>query len=168
MEGEKEYAGELLQAVDIPYCLPTIGLSEVCTSQIVINSPYFEFTQACSRGKVRQPCMNCYKCFRQTLLDKVLKKDTIDDSLLNRLFKIRDAQSVLTRSPVHFENVITYITSKYNGSHLTMNLLKKKTRGDSLDTSWMEKWNPSSLQFIAPKYQEYVKTEISKHVVTVK
>src|SRR5699024_1505901 len=40
----------LLQAVDLTYTLPIIGLSEVTTTQIVSQSPFREFTQACSRG----------------------------------------------------------------------------------------------------------------------
>lgn len=45
-----------------------------------------------------------------------------------------------------------------------MNLLKKKTRGDTLDASWMEKWHPLSIEFIPQKYQTYVKNEILKNV----
>lgn len=155
---------ELLKAVDMPYCLPTIGLSEVCTYKIVMNSPYAKFAQACSRGKIQRPCMNCYKCFRKTLLEKVLKKEPINDALLDRLFKIKEAQTILAKSPIHFENVITYICSQYEGNHPIMNLLKKKTRGDTLDASWMEKWHPLSIEFIPQKYQTYVKNEILKNV----
>lgn len=158
---------ELLKAIDMPYCLPTIGLSEVCTSKIVMNSPCSDFAQACSRGKIQRPCMNCYKCFRKTLLEKAIKKETLNDQTLNRLFKIKDAQQMITTTPIHFENVMTYISSQYKGNHPIMNLLKKKTRGDKLNTSWMEKWNPLAIQFIAPKYQQYVKNEISKYVQTM-
>lgn len=48
-----------------------------------------------------------------------------------------------------------------------MNLLKKKTRGDILDTAWMEKWNISSIEFIPSKYQQHIKNEISKYVETM-
>ncbi len=159
--------GEMLKAVDMPFSLPVMGLSEVSTSIIAIKSHYDKFAEACARGKVHQPCMNCYKCFRKNLLERVIKQQPIDDHYLDRLFKIKEAQKVLQVTPIHFGNVITYITSKYSGDHQLMNLLKKKTRGNSLDTSWMEKWNPSSLEFIAPKYQEYVKKEISKYVDTM-
>ncbi|MBX9968377.1 hypothetical protein H7K06_12755 [Priestia aryabhattai] len=157
--------GELLNAVDMPLSLPTIGLSEVSTTKILINNPsYNEFAQACSRGKVHKPCMNCYKCFRKSLLEMVIKKESIEDSYLNRLFKIKDAQQVLKVTPIHFENVITYITSKYKGNHRLMNLIKKKTRGDYFDTTCLEKWYSPSLELIAPKYQEHMKKEILKNV----
>lgn len=157
----------LLKVVDLPYCLPTIGLSEVCTSKMILNSPYYEVAHACSRGKVHKPCMKCTKCFRKTLLEKVVKNEPIDNKLLDQFFKLKDVQRLITKSPIHFENIFTYITSKYNGNHPIMNALKKKTRGDILETSWMEKWNPSSLQYIAPKYQKYITSEISKYVKTM-
>ncbi|MGG1397246.1 DUF6395 domain-containing protein [Bacillus salipaludis] len=156
--------GELLKVVDMPLSLPTIGLSEVSTTKIVINSPYYEFAQACSRGQINKPCMNCYKCFRKNLLEMVIRQVPIPDDHLNTLFKIKDAQKVLSVTPVHFENVITYITSKYNGDHEIMNLLKKKTRGDIVDTSWMEKWYSPSFENTAPKYKEQIKNEIISRI----
>lgn len=156
--------GELLKVVDMPLSLPTIGLSEVCTTKILLNSPYYTFAQACSRGKVKQPCMNCYKCFRKSLLEMVIKKEPIQDEYLDNLFRIKDAQRVLQVCPVHFENVIAYITSNYNGEHKIMNILKKKTRGDVLDTSWMEKWYSPALDLVRPKYQDHVNKQIQERL----
>src|SRR5699024_1064286 len=73
VQGCKESEGgkpcfRLLQSVDLTYTQPIIGLSEVTTTQIVSQSPFREFTQACSRGKGKQPCMNCFKCFRKSVL----------------------------------------------------------------------------------------------------
>src|SRR5699024_7010990 len=82
----------LLASIDMMYTLPTIGLSEVSTTRIVRKSPYHEFAQACSRGKIKKPCMNCYKCFRKSLLDKVIMNSPLDDRYLDKLFKIEDAK----------------------------------------------------------------------------
>lgn len=155
---------KLLKAVDLPYTLPTIGLSEVSTTRMVMNSPYQAFAQACSRGKIKKPCMNCFKCFRKDLLEKVMMKQPISDRYLDQLFKIKDVQKVLkTPPPIYFSSILAYITAHYRGSHPEMIFLKKRTRGDRLQVNWMNKWYPKSQLFLAPKYRNFVKKEILKH-----
>lgn len=155
----------LLTSVDLTYTLPTIGLSEVTTTKMVSNSHVHEFAQACSRGKIKQPCMNCFKCFRKSLLEKVMTNTSIDDKFLDQLFKIKDATRVLDAPPpIYFSNILAYITAHYHGNHKEMLLLKKKTRGDILQVSWMNKWFTKSQEFLAPKYREYVKKKILTHV----
>src|SRR5699024_9874771 len=148
----------LLAAIDMTYTLPTIGLSEVSTTRIVRQSSYHEFAQACSRGKIKKPCMNCFKCFRKSLLEKVMMKDSLNDRYLNRLFNIKDAQKVMNAPPpIYFENILAYITAHYNGRHKEMLSLKKRTRGDILEVNWMNKWYPKSQEFLAPKYRNRIK-----------
>lgn len=154
----------LLDGVDLPYTLPTIGLSEVSTTRIVNNSPYIEFTQACSRGKVKKPCMNCYKCFRKSLLDHVTRNKPLKDSFLDKLFSIKDVKKVIHSHPIYFSNILAYITAHYNGNHKEMLSLKKKTRGDILQVNWMNKWYSKSQEFLAPKYRNHVKNEILNNV----
>lgn len=155
---------ELLYAIDMPYTLPTIGLSEVSTTNIVRNSPFQEFAQACSRGKVKKPCMNCFKCFRKSLLEKVSMNSPLDDHFLDQLFAIKEVQRVIVvPPPIYFSNILAYVTSHYKGNHKNMLLLKKITRGDRLEVDWMRKWYPKSQEFIAPKYHNKVKKEILKY-----
>lgn len=155
----------LLQAVDMTYTLPTIGLSEVSTTDIVRKSPYHKVAQACSRGKVRTPCMNCAKCFRKSLLEKVMTNSPITDDYLDQLFAIQDVQRLLQAPPpIYFSNVFAYITAYYHGAHQAMLSLKKQTRGDVLQVDWMHKWYSKSQEFLAPKYRKQIKKEILKHV----
>lgn len=158
----------LLTAVDLTYTLPTIGLSEVTTTRIVNNSSYSEFAQACSRGKTKEPCMNCFKCFRKSLLEKVIMNRQINDSYLDNLFDIKDAQKVLhAPPPIYFSSILAYITAHYNGNHQEMLALKKKTLGDTLSVDWMNKWYSKSQEFLAPKYRSQIKQEIFKYVETM-
>ncbi|MDY0407446.1 DUF6395 domain-containing protein [Virgibacillus soli] len=155
---------ELLYAVDMPYTLPTIGLSEVSTTNIVRQSPYQAFAQACSRGKIKAPCMNCFKCFRKSLLEKVIMNQPLSNDYLDQLFAVKDVKRVLNASrPIYFSNILAYITSHYRGNHQKMLLLKRITRGDRLEVEWMNKWYPKSQEFIAPKYRNSVKREILKY-----
>ena len=108
--------------------------------------------------------MNCYKCFRKSLLEKVMTNSPINDKYLDELFQIKDVKRVLATKHLHYGNVITYITSHYHGKLPEMLALKKKTRGDRLDVSWMNKWYPDAEEFLAPKYRDEVKKRIFKYV----
>lgn len=156
---------KLLPHVDLAYTLPTIGLSEVSTTNIVLKSPYHPFAQACSRGGVKKPCMNCFKCFRKSLLEKVIVNSPITNPYLDQLFNIPDVRKVLNAPrPIYFSSILAYITAHYNGNHRKMLLLKEIVRGDQLQVSWMNKWYPESQRILKPKYHHYVKKEILKYV----
>ncbi|HLR51429.1 MAG TPA: DUF6395 domain-containing protein [Candidatus Avamphibacillus sp.] len=155
---------KLLETIDMPFTLPTIGLSEVSTTRIINKSSFRKFAQPCARGKIKNPCMNCYQCFRKTLLERVMMNHPLDDKFLDKLFNIKEVKKIIGSSPIFFENILAYITSHYNGKHKEMLSLKKKTRGDSLQVDWMNKYYYKSQEFLAPKYRNHVKKEIYKYV----
>lgn len=157
----------LFHAVDIQLTQPTAGISEVGNYKIVLNSPYAKFAEACMFGSVGKPCMNCVKCFSKQLVKMTLQKKPVSNELLDRLFKIRKAQAKLEKFPVFFENVITYITANYRGNHGLMILLKRKTRGNSTDVSWMEKWYSPNRKYIPLKYRSEMKRNIVKHLAVM-
>jgi len=159
--------GKLFEIVGVPFNQVVAGISEVGTLKIVMNSPYKDIAESCVRGQIGKPCMNCFKCFRKKLMELTIKNQNIDDDFLSKLFKISAAQLYLTQFPAYFECIFAYITSKYNGNHELMNLLKKKTRGDVLDLDWFEKWYSPSIELIPPKYQNFVKNQISKYLKTM-
>lgn len=142
----------------------TVGISEVGAMKIVLNSEYNSLTNSCLKGKGSTPCLKCDKCFRKKLLEMTLLKQHISDDILNDLFLSTEARTMIKKLPISVENVITYITSHYDGNHKLMNLLKIRTRGDILDTNWMEKWYAPSKELIADKYCDHIEREIRKHL----
>lgn len=155
---------QLLEAIDMPFTLPTIGLSEISTTKIINQSTFQKFAQPCSRGKGTKPCMNCYQCFRKSLLEKVMMNHPLEDEYLDHLFNINEVKKVINTPTIYFENVLAYITAHYSGQHKEMLALKKKTRGDILYVNWMNKYYYESQEFLAPKYRNHVKKEIYKYV----
>src|SRR5699024_11298719 len=79
---------------------------------IVNQSPFHEFAQPCIRGKVKKPCMNCYQCFRKSLLERVTMNRPLDNQFLDKLFNIEGVKNVINTTPVYFENVLAYITAR--------------------------------------------------------
>ena len=140
--------GSLFKAAGIPLNLVVAGMSEVCTSVIMINHEIGSYSQSCIRGKWMAPCMNCWKCFRKTLLDLTIRGDEISDGLLDEMFQIQEARIHLTGFPIKHENVLTYITARYEGGHDLMGLLKRRVGGDKSRLEWLEFWNPESIEIL--------------------
>jgi hypothetical protein len=58
----------LLKSCGLEGLYPTVGCSEVITSQIVENSEFKDLVFSCIRGKKGEQCNGCFKCFRKNLL----------------------------------------------------------------------------------------------------
>jgi hypothetical protein len=155
---------KLFEGVDIILNQVVAGISEIGNMKIVLNSSNRSLAQWCMRGDINNPCLNCMKCFRKKLLEMTILRQSITNELLDQLFMITEARTMLKKFPINLENVMTYITSHYNGNHILMNLLKKRTRGDILETDWMEKWYMPAKSYISDKYYRHVKGEITKYL----
>jgi hypothetical protein len=154
----------IFKAIDLPLNYVVAGLSEVATLKLVLQTPYREFAQSCVRGKVGAPCLNCWKCFRKILLHSALMGRRLPNSELDRFFRIKEARRMMLNTPIKHENVLTYITSKFEGDHVLMNALKRKVRGDIIRTSWMEKWFVPAEVLIHPKYRNYVIDKLATYL----
>lgn len=159
--------GTLFQAVGLPLNLVVAGMSEVATSKIMIEHEIGPLSQSCIRGKWESPCLNCWKCFRKSLLDSTLRKEEIDDVLLDKLFNIEEAKHHLRGFPIKHENVLSYICERYDGDHKLMSLLKRRVRANKSDLKWLESWNPESMELIFPKYRDEVVSKIVRLIPTM-
>ena len=83
--------GWTFQRCRIPLNLVVAGISEVGTSKINARHPFGSISQSCIRGEEEDP-KNCWKCFRKILLDKIIREEEIEDSLLDELFSIKEAK----------------------------------------------------------------------------
>jgi hypothetical protein len=156
--------GSLFALVGMPLYLPVSGISEVATTIIVNKSPYKNIAQSCIRGQASKPCLKCVKCFRKTLVEKTLNQHMISDDLLNRFFSINEIKRYILNTPIKHENVIAFITNNYKNNHRIMNLLKRKSRGDLVNVSWLNKWYSPSLCLIPDKYKTLTQENILKYI----
>jgi hypothetical protein len=140
--------GALLDAVGMPLHQLTAGLSEVGTVRLVSASAYGAIAQSCNRGRPGEPCLNCYKCFRKTLLAAAVAGTGIDVPLADRLLAIPEAQAQMRKPWMKHENVLAYATRHYRGDHQLLRLLRRRVRGDSLRVRWMERWYPPAAELL--------------------
>ena len=156
--------GGLFKGAGIPLNLVVAGISEVGTSKINARHPFGSISQSCIRGKRKDPCKNCWKCFRKILLDKIIREEEIEDSLLDELFSIKEAKHFLGSFPIKHENTLTWITSRYSGQHELMLHLKRRVRGDKIPLDWLEFWNPESATLIHQTCREWVTKKIVSEI----
>jgi len=140
--------GALLDAVGMPLHQIVAGISEVSTARLVSASAYAAVAQSCTRGRPGEPCLNCYKCFRKTLLAAALSETGIDASLADRLLAIPEAQAQMRKPWMKHENVLAYATRHYDGGHQLLRLLRRRVRGDQLRVRWMERWYPPAADLL--------------------
>ena len=138
----------LLDAVGMPLHQVTAGISEVGTTRLVSASAYAAVAQSCTRGRPGEPCLNCYKCFRKTLLAAAVSAAGIDDSLAERLLAIPEARAQMRKPWMKHENVLAYATRHYDGDHRLLRLLRRRVRGDQLRVRWMERWYPPAADLL--------------------
>ncbi|MFH1747971.1 MAG: DUF6395 domain-containing protein [Planctomycetota bacterium] len=156
--------GGLSAAAGMPWNLVTAGLSEVVTTRLVLESPYQHLAQSCVRGFFSEPCMNCAKCFRKSLLESALAGETLPDAVLDQYFQIRDARRELSHVPIKHEDVIMFILQRYRGDHPEMRALARTLRADEVDLGWMERWYTPSREVLADMYRDDAERRITARV----
>jgi len=159
--------GRLFEAAGIPLNLPVAGISEVGTSIICSLTEIGNLSQSCIRGKWKKPCRNCWKCYRKILLDLTVKGEELDHGTLDELFSINEAILHLSQFPIKHENVLTYISSKYDGGHRKMTSLKNRVRGNLHSFDWIERWNPESDKLIIERYRDSTVKKITSLLKTM-
>jgi hypothetical protein len=154
----------LFSAAGLPFLNAVAGVSEVGTSLIVRRSEGAVVAQSCMRGGVGAPCRSCWKCFRKLLLDSALSGRWPDDAELDRLFSLREPVMYLRKVPVKHEDVITYLTSKYTGSHPMMRALRRRVGGDRVNVDWLTRHYRPALDLVPAKYRAVVEERLGTYL----
>ncbi len=156
--------GTVAAAAGVPWNLITAGLSEVVTTRLVLESPLQHLAQSCIRGPFGAPCLNCWKCFRKSLLEATLAGDTLGNERLERYFNIREAQHKLQEVPIKHEDVMMFILQRYRGDHPARTVLRRELRVDEVDLTWIERWFHPAREVLADKYAAESESSIMRVV----
>ena len=154
--------GGTAAACGLPWHLVTAGLSEVATSQLVLESPLQHVAQSCVRGAFGSPCMKCWKCFRKSLLEAALVGETIPSAKLDEYFQINEIAHKLLDIPIKHENVMMYLLQKYQGNNREMLDLRRELHLEEIDLSWMERWFTTSREVLADNYRDQTEADITR------
>jgi hypothetical protein len=149
----------IFSSVGIELSLPTIGISEVGTAIIGMESPIASIGQSCIRGTYQKSCMKCWKCFRKELLIYALDHKKIEPDFL-KMLKTNEIQIRLSAFPISHENVITYSVQQID---LDKNSILKpiaRKLDTNIDLSFLNKWFSDSIEFVPDKYRNHIRNKI--------
>lgn len=156
--------GGLFAAAGLPFNLPVIGISEVGTSIICAKSPIGGIAQSCMRGEWKNPCQNCWKCFRKTLLDQAISQGEFSEGELANLFSTKEAKLFVGKIPIKHENVLTWSTHRLKDKYPLLEILKQRVEGGVKSLDWLERWYSPSLEMVLEKYRNIVQTRIFRYL----
>lgn len=156
----------LLRAVGLSLGAPVAGLSEVSTSLIVQRSKFANVAQSCIRGLKGEPCMNCFKCFRKSMLDAALLADQFEIEVFERLVRFRGGEKIVLGLPVKHENVFRWTVEELqmNGGSRTWEAFLERLRVGRRDVSWSGAWYYPSSNLIPEDYRESAVRAIHQYV----
>lgn len=156
----------LFQVCGLSLSMVVAGVSEVGTQIIISKYKNRDVCRSCIRGTATTSCRNCWKCFRKELLEMAVE-GKFNDKAIEKLFKVPEAHVHLKKDPIHHENILAWISSRYEGKNKLLLMMKKKTRGDVLKLDWLQKWYPPSLNLLPMKYRTGVRESISDYLETM-
>ena len=157
----------IFSSAGIPLHLPVGGVSEVGTSKIVLESTFNGAARSCIRGEWPDPCNNCWKCFRKTLVDNRLLEIPSSESSMAEWVKVREVKYKLKSWPVSHENVLAWALKGPKVSGKTANSLLARLEGSRRDLKLLSRWYPPSIELIPEKYRESFKTRVSNYLETM-
>jgi hypothetical protein len=159
----------LFEYVDLPISLPSAALSEVLTSRIAIQAAHVFEPQSCMRGATGAPCMNCFKCFRKTILDAAIRGIVVSPGHYDMAYKSREVSNSLQENPIRQEIVLSWtLENSVSVDHPLFTALMAKTRvtrgyGDRLD--FLTKYYPEGLEFVPERggLRDFVRERVSHY-----
>ncbi len=162
--GHYKVWGGLFEAAGIPLYLPVAGISEVGTSNIVMNSSFYDYTRSCIRGKFPKPCLNCWKCFRKSMVDNRLKNTKVSDREMKKWLKVREVKRKLTPHPISHENVLSWSLQGGNARGEMKNLLMNRMEGKIRNMDFLTDWYSPSIELVPERYREETTQNIHNYL----
>jgi hypothetical protein len=144
----------LFVVAGLPMLNPMIGVSEVGTTAITLDSPYSHLARSCVRGTLEAPCHRCWKCFRKQLIESALTGRWPSSTLLDQLMHSHPVRAALATLPIKHEVGLTWSLARYDGSHDLLRLLARRVRAGEDDVSFLKGWYPPSVQTWPARWRE--------------
>jgi hypothetical protein len=159
--------GPMFAAAGLPLFLPVGGISEVGTSMILLSSSFKGAARSCIRGEWPDPCNNCWKCFRKTMVDNRILEKPITDESMALWMKVREVKYKLGAWPVSHENVLSWALKGPYVSGIIATDLLKRLEGSRRDLDLLSKWYSPSIELIPEKYRDNFIESVSKYIETM-
>jgi len=156
--------GGLFAAAGVPMSLPVGGVSEVGTAIIVEHAPIGFIAQSCIRGRWKEPCWGCWKCFRKGLLSMALNISAAAHPSIEELFTIKEARKHLLEIPIKHENVLSYTVQRLPMGNMYIDSLRSKIVIGDMKLNWLENWFRGSLDLMPENIRTHVERKLDRYL----
>lgn len=143
----------LFEVVCLAFYNPTVGISEVGTSSIVLTSEFGHLAQSCIRGVPEHPCKACVKCFRKSLITASLTGEWPDPTEVSQMMANRTIKGFLEKVPIRFEIILTAVMASYDGDDPLLLALQDRVGAKEQDVSFVYTWYPPAMDMLPEKYR---------------
>ncbi|WP_310618937.1 DUF6395 domain-containing protein [Flexibacterium corallicola] len=129
----------LFGAVGLNSVQPLAGCSEVISEKICLLNERSERTFTCNFGSFEQPCMQCAKCFRKSLIKAYLANKPLSKEELERFNHSKRLEVLSHKFPIPFTVTLKFLLSPYENlpEGPVKRIRKAVRRSYSGDPSWI-------------------------------
>ena len=156
--------GQAFKGAGLFLTLPVAGVSEVGTSMIVEASPYSKVSYSCIRGKWPNPCDNCWKCFRKSLVESRLRNDEIGEETMGKWLDVKEVRLKISKRLISHENVLSWALSGQNVTGKNSDLLRGRLEGMERNLDHLTRWFPPALEHVHESHREHVKQKLNDYL----
>ena len=153
------------QAAGLSYFNAVAPISEMGTTKIAREYKYGHLAQSCVRGAAGQPCMNCVKCFRKSLVEASFSGNWPTHEQVAELMSNRAIKNYLSTTPIRLEIVLMATLAKYDGDDPLLLALQDRVQAKQYDTSFTHAWYRKGINDMVPeKYRAGVIEKLNKYL----
>lgn len=151
----------LPEAVGLPIQRPVMGVTEVGTMRLVLESDLADISRSCVLGTFDNACGVCSKCIRKDLLGAAIRGH-LPDHLKNLSadapgwVAIRDA-----KEPIYMQAQLEYSLARLDVSGLPFEELRTRLSPVAAETEWMERaYRPALARGMSQRFADGVEDRI--------
>lgn len=110
--------------------------------------------------------MNCFKCFRKSMLDAALLEKDFDIGVFERIVRFRGGEQIVLGLPIKHENVFRWTVERLRmqSNSPTWEAFLDRLRIGQRDVSWGAAWYSPSSNLIPSDYRNSAVAAIHRYV----
>ena len=157
----------LAELVGLPICRPMLGVTEIGTMKIAMDSEFGEIARSCVLGTQEKPCGKCAKCIRKMLIKACLNGGIgLDHDLMALVESDPGIKAISGKPPYYMQAQLEYCLSRTKDLPPTLADVKMRIgQPQADDTEWMLSYYVPASEISIPKiWRELVVNEITKRL----
>lgn len=140
----------VVSAVGLPLMRPVLGVTEIGTMRMALESDLGDISRSCSYGTYTQPCGRCGKCIRKDLITATVLGE-IPPSLRALTEQDLRAAGMLADGPLYMQAQLEYALARIDPPDGPLRALRERLEPVVESTAWMERVNPQGLEHGVPE-----------------